>query len=158
MDYLSWILGSFPLFLTALALILYLFSWTGEALTRYLLLLPIGLGGLWGFILHAFFPDFAASHIGWPSSPFQYEVAMANLGLGIAGIVGFRKSWDYALAVTLVVACFLGGTAYIHIVEIFGMEDFAPGNVGTILYSDFLIPLLLAISLCYWKREAQHHW
>lgn len=158
MDYLDWIVGSFPLAMTALAVLLYFFSWTGEALTRYMLLLPVGLGGIWGFIFHAFLPQYTAHHIGWPDSPFQYEVAMANLGLGIAGIVGYRKSWEYALAVTIMVACFLGGVFYVHLVEIFGMEDFSPGNVGSILYSNFLIPLLLAVSLCYWKREAQHHW
>ena len=40
--------------------------------------------GLWAFIGHVFFAEQAAASIGWANTPFQYEVGVANLGLGLA--------------------------------------------------------------------------
>jgi hypothetical protein len=42
------------------------------------LLLPIGITGLWAGVSHVFFPATAAAHIGWQVSPFQFEVGMAD--------------------------------------------------------------------------------
>jgi hypothetical protein len=55
-----------------------------DRLLRYLFLFPLGLQGLWGFVGHVFFPAQSAAAIGWPDTPFQLEVGMANLGLGLA--------------------------------------------------------------------------
>ncbi len=58
----------------------------------------LGINGLWGFIYHFFFGELAEL-IGWPNSPFQYEVAYANLTIAI---LGFSSWWlkrrDYLLA------------------------------------------------------------
>lgn len=63
----------------------------GKIFTRYLLLLPVGIGGIWGFYFHAFYLEQSAEMIGWNTSPFQFEVAVTNLGLGIAGILDFGE-------------------------------------------------------------------
>jgi hypothetical protein len=49
-----------------------------ERLLAWVLLLPIGITGLWAGISHVFFPAMAAAHIGWQVSPFQFEVGMAD--------------------------------------------------------------------------------
>lgn len=152
---LTYILGHVPLILMVLAMILYTRKWTAEALCRYMLLLPIGLGCLWSFCFHSFVPEYAAHYAGWQPSPFQYEVAAANLGLGLAGIVAFRKTWDVALVVTLMAFFFLMGEAYAHLLELFFAEDYASGNIGAILHAELLIPLFLALSLCLWKRDTR---
>ncbi|MBA3238944.1 MAG: hypothetical protein H0T62_11445 [Parachlamydiaceae bacterium] len=152
-----YILGHIPLILMGLAIILYMFKWTAEALCRYMLLLPIGIGSLWNFAFHTFAPEYAAHFIGWQSSPFQYEVAAANLGLGLAGIVAFRKNWDVALAVTVMAFFFLMGKAYAHLLEMFFAADYTSGNIGAILHAELLIPLLLALSLCLWKRDGHRN-
>jgi hypothetical protein len=54
----------------------------GSAAERFLswiLLLPIGVTGLWAGAFHVFFPATAAALIGWEVSPFQFEVGMADL-------------------------------------------------------------------------------
>ena len=59
----------------------------------------LGVGGVYGFVAHLAFGPFLAEKIGWPNSPFQNEVAYANLTIGI---LGFSSVWyrrrDYLLA------------------------------------------------------------
>lgn len=142
-------------FALLLALITRRNRWFGETLTHFLLLLPVGIGGLWGFYFHAFYPEFTAASIGWQTSPFQFEVAVANLGLGVAGVVGFWRSKDYAIGVALVVLCLLWGAAFGHIRQIIELGNYAPGNAGSILYTDILIPLILWISIFAWGKSAE---
>lgn len=150
------ILSNFPLVLVTLAFIFALVPRKdrsfGEVFARYILLLPVGIGGLWGFYFHAFYPEMSAEMIGWKTSPFQYEVAVANLGLGVAGVVGFWRSKDYAIGVALVVLCFLGGAAVGHIRQILDYANFAPGNAGTILFTDVMIPVLLWLGIWKWRE------
>ena len=58
----------------------------------------LGIGGVYGFVAHLAFGPFLAEQIGWPNSPFQNEVAYANLTIGI---LGFSSVWyrrrDYLL-------------------------------------------------------------
>ena len=113
----------------------------------YLFFFAVGLVGLWGFIYHAFFPEMTAKFIGWANSPFQFEVAMANLGMGVMGIFGLCATKPYRIAGTLFTACFLWGAAYGHIVQMIHAHNFAPGNAGLIFYNDLILPLLLVMFL-----------
>src|SRR3989304_4372548 len=59
-------------------------SFVVDMLLRYLFLFPLGIQGIWAFVGHVFFPERSAAAIGWATSPFQYEVGGANLGLRAA--------------------------------------------------------------------------
>lgn len=144
---------NFHFVLLILALFLGIFRWSGESFCRSILLLPIGIGSLCGFVLHAFFPEYTAQKLGWAVSPFQYQVAAADLGLGIAGILAYRRSWDFAFAVTLMTTGLFAGTAFIHIIEGLFEKDYTSINIGGNLYTDLLIPVLLTLVLCYWCQE-----
>lgn len=154
---IAYTLGHFPLVLVVLSVLFAIFcrkeASFGEALSRYLLLLPIGLGGIWGFYFHAFFPDYSAEMIGWEPSPFQYEIAVANLGMGVAGVIGFWRKREFAVAVALMVSGFLWGAAVFHIRDIILHSNYAPGNAGSILYTDIAIPLLLWIGILLWRPK-----
>jgi hypothetical protein len=54
-----------------------------EVLLLYLLVIFVGLGGLMGFLGHTFMAREIAVKIGWQPSPFQFEVAVANLAFGV---------------------------------------------------------------------------
>ncbi|HET9902230.1 MAG TPA: DUF6790 family protein [Xanthobacteraceae bacterium] len=118
-----------------------------ERLLRYLFFFPVGLMGLWAFMGHVFVPEEAARGIGWMPSPFQREVGMANLGIGIAGIAAAFRGRDFRLATAIVTACFLIGAGIGHIYEIAKTGNLAPGNAGPILFTDFLTPLALIVLL-----------
>ena len=120
-----------------------------DQLLRFIMLFPVGLMGMWGFMGHVFFADQAAASIGWAPSPFQFEVGMANLGLGLGGLVGaFTRSPGFRAGVAVVMLGFLGGAGVGHLIQIAETGNEAAGNAGPILYTDFLTPLsILALLL-----------
>lgn len=125
-----------------------------RALLRYLNLFPVGLMGLWGALGHLVFPAQSAASIGWATSPFQTEVGLANLGMGLAGIIAaFWRDWGFRAAVAVMMAGFLGGAGINHIIQIGKTGNLAAGNAGPILYTDLLTPLLLVILLALTYRS-----
>lgn len=119
-----------------------------EALMTWVFVFPLGLLSLWAFMGHVFFAQQAAASIGWAPSPFQFEVGLANLGMGVGGLLAavFRRNLGFAAATAVMAACFLGGAGVGHIIQISETGNMATGNAGPILYTDFLTPaVLLAI-------------
>lgn len=124
-----------------------------DRLLRYLLVFPLGLQGLWAFVGHVFFPAQAAAAIGWSDSPFQFEVGVANLGIGIAALYAAYRGFEARLTASLAAGAFLLGAGIIHIKDIVAAGNFAPGNAGPILFTDFLTPVA-ALVLLYLSSEA----
>jgi hypothetical protein len=120
-----------------------------DRMLRYLFLFPLGLQGLWAFMGHVFFAEQAAASIGWANTPFQYEVGVANLGLGLAAIYAAFRGFEARLAVAIAAGCFLIGAGVIHIVDIVGRGNLAPGNAGPILVTDFLTPIAVLVLLIF---------
>jgi hypothetical protein len=118
-----------------------------DRLLRYLFVFPLGLQGLWAFVGHVFFPAQSAAAIGWADSPFQFEVGMANLGLGLASLYAAFRGFEARLTAFLVAACFLVGAGLFHIKDIVTTGNFAPGNAGPIMVTDFLTPIAVLVLL-----------
>lgn len=118
-----------------------------ETFFRWVALLPLGVIGIYTAILHAFFPDFTAASIGWASSPFQFEVAAADLGIGLLGIFAFRASYGFRLATVIVSTCFLWGCAIGHIFQMVFRNNFSIGNAGSWFWMDIIIPLVLILCI-----------
>jgi hypothetical protein len=73
-----------------------------DSTLRWFCFWVLGIYGVHGFVIHFFFSDFTAKLIGWPNSPFQFEVAYANLVFGVVGLVAFfRPRRDFTLAAVL---------------------------------------------------------
>lgn len=122
---------------------------------RYLMLFPVGIMGLWGALGHLGFPAQTAASIGWAPSPFQFEVGVCNLGIGVVGLIAaFRPSWNFRLAVSIFVLFFLGGAAWGHVVQMVTAGNFAPGNAGPIFYTDILTPVSLLNLLLLTRRHS----
>ncbi|AIE73970.1 MULTISPECIES: DUF6790 family protein [unclassified Synechocystis] len=113
-----------------------------EALLAYFLLYSVAISYFYNFVIHVFFGEMIAEFIGWADSPFQAEVGFASLGFAMVGILAFRGSFDLRLAAVVGPACFLWGAAVGHIWQIFHASNLAPGNAGTVLYTDILIPVI----------------
>ncbi|MFG1400955.1 DUF6790 family protein [Xanthobacter sediminis] len=132
------------------------FGLIADRLMRYICLFPLGLMGLWGALGHIAFAQEAARAIGWAPSPFQFEVGVANLGIGLAGVVAaFYSNWGFRAGVAVVAAGFLGGAAVGHLVQISQTGNMAAGNAGPILYTDMLTPLSLLVLLALTARRAR---
>ena len=114
----------------------------------------MGLGGLYGFTMHIVFGQFIAEQIGWPNSPFQNEVAFANRTIGLFGLSSFwRRRRDYLGASIVVYArwCFADGLGHVYWLVV--QSNDAPFNVGTILFTDLLMPILVVILLWPSREE-----
>lgn len=77
----------------------------------------------------SFFPTVAASHIGWQRSPFQFEVGMVDLAVGVTARISWRDVSFKAVAVCAA-SVFLFGDAVGHVHQMIAANKFAPGNAG----------------------------
>ncbi len=125
-----------------------------EATLLWIAFWVMGICGLYGFTMHLVFGQFIAEQIGWPNSPFQYEVAYANLTIGILGLSSFwfrRRDYLVASMVAYVSWFFADGLG--HIYSLVVQSNHAPSNAGTVMYTDLLTPILVMILLWLSRQE-----
>ena len=151
---IKWIFGNFSFFMAILAIIFSIVHRVVnkkidlfEILYRWFALLPLGIAALYAFMMHAFFPDFTATTIGWLNSPFQFEVAMACLGFGVISVLSCCGSYGFRLATVVGNTCWLWGDAIGHSYQMIIQHNFDVGNAGSWFYMDVFLPLLLILCL-----------
>ena len=108
------------------------------------------MSGLFGHIIYA---DQVAMGIGWPvNSGFQMELGFASIGIGIVGFLGFwnKSVW---LPFIIIKSIFMWGAGLTHIIHAVQQNNFSPGNVGVILYWDFLFPLVMILLYLLYRRD-----
>lgn len=105
------------------------------------MLYTVGWCNIVNFVFHVFFGEMSAGFIGWEDSPFQAEVGYASLGMGIAGIMSYKRDFSFRLAALIAPVIFYLGAAGGHIYEMVAYHNFSPGNVGLVLPFDIIIPL-----------------
>ncbi|HEX7468292.1 MAG TPA: DUF6790 family protein [Methanobacterium sp.] len=116
------------------------------------LVLSVGIGSIWAFIGHAFISSQVAANIGWaPGSPFQLEVAFANLSIGVLGILCYWIRGNFWTATVISSSIFLLGAAYGHIINMLQFANYAPGNAGAVLYTDIIGSIILIALLIVYK-------
>jgi len=114
----------------------------------------VGLGFIYAWYFHAFLAPFTAPLIGWQPSPFEWELAWAELGLAIVAIVSLWRGYEMRMAATLVFAVFSFGAAAQHIHFMTAQHDYAPGNAGLVLwFGDLALPVLVLL-LALASRDA----
>ncbi len=118
---------------------------------RWMMLLPLGINNLYYFVMHVFFGDITAAAIGWLNSPFQYEVGIANLGMGLIAVMAFKASFDFRKAAVITNVCWLWGAAIGHVYEMLVKGSFVPGNSGSWFWVDVFVPLILIF--CFMKMR-----
>lgn len=121
-----------------------------EVFMLYVLAVGVAGSAIGGFFAHAFLADEVADSIGWPAgSPFQLEVAFANLALGILGILAMNRRDGFRDATVIAVTIFAGGATITHVTDIVETGNLAAGNTvqnaANVLKPAVLIWLLLAI-------------
>lgn len=129
-----------------------------DLVLEVLLRMYLGIDGVAAVVagfLHIFDGPNLADSIGWPAdNPFQTEVGIANLALGLVGCGCFwLPSWFVPAALGRGV--FVGGAGILHIVEAAAGNSHA-GNAGAILYWDmvrFITMLPLALLFVRWRQQ-----
>ncbi len=142
-----------PLLLSAAILLIDRSSTTRDRRIEVPLIMLFGLGvagsGIASFFGHYFFSDVVAEFVGWPSgSPFQLEMAFANLAVGILGLVATGRRDGFREATVISVTVLGVGASIVHFQDILATRNMAPGNtiqnIANLIRPAFLIPLLAA--------------
>jgi hypothetical protein len=145
-DLIRFILQNLPAILLVAALVVPTVSRgmrpAAEDYLGWVLLLPIGVAGLWGGFFHIFFPEVAASMIGWQTSPFQFEVGMADIAIGVTACLAFWRSLSFKAAAVCVASISFLGDAVGHVRQMAIAGNFHSGNAGVPFFLDLIAPAL----------------
>jgi Family of unknown function (DUF6790) len=123
-----------------------------EVFLAWVLVVWVGIGSVLTFLSHTLLADQTARTIGWPTgNPFQTEVAVANLSVGVLGILCYWIRGNFWLATVIATSVWLLGDAVVHIYHIVVDQNYKPGNAGLPFYFDILLPLLLIVLLIIYR-------
>ena len=115
-------------------------------LLGFMLLLSVGVEETWAGFFHIFFAHIAAASIGWEVSPFQFEIGVADVAIGVTAIASFWRPWPFKAATISYVTLFYAGVAIGHVREAVASGDFSGNNFGLLLLITvikvFLLPTL----------------
>ncbi len=125
-----------------------------EIVYRWMALFPLGVTGIYAFVMHAFYPQIADAAIGWSASPFEYEVAVADLALGVVAVLSFNASFGFRLAAVLANVIFLLGAAFNHIYLMLVQGNYDVGNAGSWLWlDDLVLPLIMLLCIISLSKQ-----
>lgn len=109
------------------------------------LILSIGIAYTWAGFFHIVFPHVAASSIGWQVSPFQFEIGVADVSIGIVAIVSFCRSLDFKGPVVGYLTLFSIGVAIGHFREAIYAGNTSKDNFGLLLVITLVHAVLLPV-------------
>src|SRR5258705_7202027 len=128
-----------------------------QTLLLWLLVVCVGIASVLTFIADAFFADRMATSLGWPpGNPFQSLVAVANLTIGVLGILCYWKRENFWVATVIAFAVWWPGAAVVHVRDMVVSGNYAPNNAGATVYMDILVPVILVALLIYYERLRGH--
>ena len=128
-------------------------------LLSWMLLLSVGVEELWAGLFHIFFTHIAAASIGWEVSPFQFEIGVSDVAIGLTAIASFWRPLPFKAAVVGFITLFYAGVAIGHVREAVVAGDFAGNNFGVLLLITVVkVVLLPALYLMARKNEPVENW
>ena len=119
----------------------------------YLLFFYVGLMGLLTAYAHVFRPVQTSASIGWSTSPYEYEVGMADLTVGVLGVLCLKFRGDFWLATAIANAVWLLGDAIGHIRQMTLYNNHASNNSGIFLATEIIMPLVILGLTLYHRRS-----
>src|SRR5271156_4533958 len=121
----------------------------------YLLFIYVGLMGLFTAYYHVFQSAKASASIGWAPSPFEYEVGMADLTVGVLGVLCLIFRDNFWLATAIAEAVWLLGDAVGHIRQMVLYNNHAANNSGIFLAAELVTPVVILILAIYHCRATR---
>src|SRR5271155_2503613 len=115
----------------------------------YLLFFYVGLEGLLTAYAHVFRPIQTSASIGWSTSPYEYEVGMADLTVGVLGVLCLWLRGNFWLATAIANAVWLLGDAVGHIRQMVLNSNHAVNNSGIFLITEITMPFVILLLAIY---------
>lgn len=119
----------------------------------YLLVIYVGLMGLLTAYAHVFRPLQTSASIGWSTSPYEYEVGMADLTVGVLGILCLWLRDNFWLATAIANAVWLLGDAVGHVRQMVLYSNHAANNSGIFLVTEITMPLIILLLALYVRKN-----
>lgn len=101
------------------------------------------LDGVFTAYAHAFQSLQTSASIGWSPSPYEYEVGMADLTVGVLGIMCIRIRGNFWLATAIANAVWLLRDSIGHVYQMEACHGHARNNSGVSLASEIIAPIVL---------------
>jgi hypothetical protein len=120
----------------------------------YFLFFYVGVMGVFTAYAHVFRPMQTSASIGWATSPYEYEVGMADLTVGVLGVLCLWFRGNFWLATAIANAVWLLGDAIGHLREVTLHNNHAANNSGIFLYAEIITPLLILFLALYNHRTS----
>ena len=120
----------------------------------YLLFIYVGLMGVLTAYAHVFLPVQTSASIGWSPSPYEYEVGMADLTIGVLGILCLWLRGSFWLSTAVGNAVWLVGDAVGHVRQVILYNNHAANNSGIFLIVEIIMPLAILFLALYDRRHA----
>jgi len=117
-----------------------------------LLVVQVGLMGWLTAYAHVFRPIQTSASIGWQTSPYEYEVGMADLTVGVLGVLCLFFRDNFWLATAIANAVWMWGDAIGHVRQMVEYSNHAANNAGLFLYAEFLTPLVILLLVAKHRR------
>jgi hypothetical protein len=74
------------------------------------------------------------------TSPFQFEVGMADLAIGMTACPAFCRTPAFKAAMVIAASISLLGDAAGHVHQMLAAGNFAPGHAGVPFFADVICP------------------
>ena len=158
---IRFILSNVPALSFVLAIAIAVARRNGQTLASrlldWMLLLPVGISFLWAGLFHVFAPQIAAASIGWEDSPFQFEIGVADIAIGLVGIASFWRGLGFKRAVIAYIVLFDVGVAIGHVRQAVVHGDYAANNFGLLLGLTVVQAVLLPVLLWLATSDRRSH-
>lgn len=161
---IRWAVGGVTYWLTLPFLALFSVRSSGmasdERLERtllHLLVLGLGVSGLWGFVGHTFLSETVSRSVGWAPSPFQRELAFYHLAIGVSAIACWWIRDHFWVAAAAIPSIFLYGAGWVHLADFIEHGNTAPANWGfPVLFGNLILPTALLVLVSIRSRRVGH--
>lgn len=112
----------------------------------------IAVNGIYAGFFQAIMGPQIAKDIGFTYSPFEWELAFANIGIGVAALLSVFWRGRYILGPVIANTIFIYAAAYGHFVQA-AKGDTASYNGGIFLWAgDIIIPtIILVLAVLYFS-------
>ena len=120
----------------------------------YFFFIYVGLMGLLTAYAHVWRPAQTSASIGWLPSPYEYEVGMADLTVGVLGVLCLWFRGNFWLATAIANAVWLLGDAVGHIRQVILVNNHAANNSGIFLVAEIMTPVIILFLALYHRHAA----